>query len=136
MSNRDKLIQELLKVITSNNVDSMKAIKCASIAEEYADSLFGDTEYVKNKIKSINDNRRKNFLLSLNRKKNEKDLLLTWQQGIKAKRQSSKLSLSDVGTHLSVTKQSVHKWEMCISKIPVKKALLLADLLNYPMNIK
>jgi len=135
MKNRQELINKLHIIIVEDHADHLKAIKCANIAEEYADMLFNDTEYVKSKIKSINDNRKKLLLQSLNRKKSEKDLLLKWQQGLNAKRKASSLSLSDVASELSVTKQSIHKWENCISKIAVKKALSLADLLNYPISI-
>jgi DNA-binding XRE family transcriptional regulator len=135
MKNRQELINKLHTIIAIEHPDHLKAIKCANIAEEYADMLFNDTEYVKSKIKAINDNRKKILLQSLNRKKSEKDLLLKWQQGLNAKRKASSLSLSDVASELSVTKQSIHKWENCISKIPVKKALSLADLLNYPISI-
>ena len=133
MNYKEDLINKLREVIASDVSESLKAIRCAILADEYADLLY--SEYVKVKIKAINDTRKKVILQSLNRKKNEKDLLLRWQQGIKVKRQAAMMSLTYVGEQLSVTKQSVHKWELCISKIPVNKALSLADLLNYPISV-
>ena len=78
--NREQQRQELeskLETVIMQDASYSSTVKmCADICEEYINSLFEDSDYVKNKINEINTKRKKQQYAIYNIKKQEKEKLL------------------------------------------------------------